>query len=252
MIVSKVAILEQGETLGPGGFERDSEASSWKRESALNSQGLAIPMHCCSHSRSLQNLEYLSFSATSSMTTSRRLPVELNACTVLRTPSNNAERSHLIVNGDQKETIVLIPEALEAVFLATLRPPRVHSPSRRLDPSGFNCPHSSFTTHRHHHRTSTSLTALTTLFNQLTRHPRQRSRSIAHRVSRWQHTIDHGARSILPKPGHVHPLGLAREASNLLVHCRRLCRTCHGRNRTSNQTQTRRRTQTADSAHISK
>ncbi|KAK8219801.1 hypothetical protein M8818_000775 [Zalaria obscura] len=61
---------------------------------------------------------------------------------------------------------------------------------------------------------------------------------------------NHGASPILQQPIDVPQVGLAREASDLLVYSRRLLRPSDGFHCTSYQSQTRRRAPPTDSSHI--
>lgn len=62
-----------------------------------------LSSHRYLHSRSPQNLEYLVFSAASSSTTSKRLPVELNACTAPKKAKRSNERTALIFGDCERE-----------------------------------------------------------------------------------------------------------------------------------------------------
>ena len=97
MVVVALAMQEKRELFIFGGFEFQVEASGYNRSVRIICVYSKSSIACSSPSRSPQNLEYLSFSLASSLTTSNRLPALLMAWTAPRSLSSERVSNHLIV-----------------------------------------------------------------------------------------------------------------------------------------------------------
>src|SRR5215469_9709032 len=98
MIISSFSKLEEIQVLIPRRFEVQLKSSCYM--SIVSSPVIKFLVAEASsnlHSRSPHNREYFSFSAASSRTTKRRLPLELRAPTRLTNASSNHERNQRMV-----------------------------------------------------------------------------------------------------------------------------------------------------------